>query len=158
MTDHATILIPDISGYTEFLSKTELDHSSHIINELLIDLDKRAGWIPGVKGGIGEIPVDRVGARLRCIFDDMTIEIIPQKSEIGNNEIQYVESCYEAGMGLKYFIDCRLMAKGEKLTRLVIRIGTESGQELAPEVAAMLWQNFRGYINNFKVFCEAGGK
>ena len=35
MTDHATILIPDISGYTEFLSKTELDHSSHIINELL---------------------------------------------------------------------------------------------------------------------------
>jgi len=35
MTDYATILIPDISGYTEFLSKTELDHSSHIINELL---------------------------------------------------------------------------------------------------------------------------
>ncbi len=31
----ATILIPDISGYTEFLSKTELVHSSHIINELL---------------------------------------------------------------------------------------------------------------------------
>ena len=35
MPDYATILIPDISGYTEFLSKTELDHSSHIISELL---------------------------------------------------------------------------------------------------------------------------
>jgi class 3 adenylate cyclase len=35
MPDYATIFIPDISGYTEFLSKTELDHSSHIINELL---------------------------------------------------------------------------------------------------------------------------
>ena len=31
----ATILIPDISGYTQFLTKTELSHSTHIINELL---------------------------------------------------------------------------------------------------------------------------
>jgi hypothetical protein len=35
MTDKATILIPDISGFTEFVTRTELDHSSHIINELL---------------------------------------------------------------------------------------------------------------------------
>jgi hypothetical protein len=35
MTEQATILIPDISGFTEFVTKTELDHSSHIINELL---------------------------------------------------------------------------------------------------------------------------
>ena len=35
MADSATILIPDISGYTEFLTKTELVHSSHIVNELL---------------------------------------------------------------------------------------------------------------------------
>jgi len=35
MAEKATILIPDISGFTEFTGKTELDHSSHIINELL---------------------------------------------------------------------------------------------------------------------------
>lgn len=35
MTEKATILIPDISGFTEFVTRTELDHSSHIINELL---------------------------------------------------------------------------------------------------------------------------
>jgi hypothetical protein len=35
MSQTATILISDISGYTEFLTKTELVHSSHIINELL---------------------------------------------------------------------------------------------------------------------------
>jgi Protein of unknown function (DUF2652) len=35
MAESATILIPDISGYTEFLTKTELVHSSHIVNELL---------------------------------------------------------------------------------------------------------------------------
>jgi len=35
MTNRATILIPDISGYTTFLTTTELSHSTHIINELL---------------------------------------------------------------------------------------------------------------------------
>ncbi|MFV1981630.1 MAG: DUF2652 domain-containing protein [Rhodothermia bacterium] len=35
MSDKATILIPDISGFTEFVSHTELDHASHITNELL---------------------------------------------------------------------------------------------------------------------------
>ena len=35
MIDKATILIPDISGFTEFVSNTELDHSAHIISELL---------------------------------------------------------------------------------------------------------------------------
>lgn len=35
MSDSATILIPDISGFTEFVSRTEIDHASHIINELL---------------------------------------------------------------------------------------------------------------------------
>ncbi len=35
MASNASIFIPDISGYTEFVSRTELVHSAHIINELL---------------------------------------------------------------------------------------------------------------------------
>jgi len=35
MTSPATILIADISGYTHFVSNTALEHSSHIVNELL---------------------------------------------------------------------------------------------------------------------------
>ncbi len=35
MSQNALILIPDISGYTEFLTRTEIDHSSHILNEML---------------------------------------------------------------------------------------------------------------------------
>ena len=35
MTESATILIPDISGYTEFVTKTEMEHSSQIILKLL---------------------------------------------------------------------------------------------------------------------------
>ena len=33
--ENATILIPDISGYTEFVSKTETEHGAHILNYLL---------------------------------------------------------------------------------------------------------------------------
>ena len=35
MPSNATILIADISGYTDFLTTTEIVHSTHIINELL---------------------------------------------------------------------------------------------------------------------------
>ena len=35
MAQKATIFIPDISGYTKFLTTTEITHASHIINELL---------------------------------------------------------------------------------------------------------------------------
>lgn len=35
MTEQAIILIPDISGFTDFTSITEIDHSAHIITELL---------------------------------------------------------------------------------------------------------------------------
>ncbi len=35
MTESATILIPDISGFTTFVARTELEHSAHIVTELL---------------------------------------------------------------------------------------------------------------------------
>ncbi len=35
MAERAIILIPDISGYTEFTSSTEIDHAAHIMTELL---------------------------------------------------------------------------------------------------------------------------
>ena len=33
--DHSFLFIPDISGFTEFVDQTEIDHSQHIISELL---------------------------------------------------------------------------------------------------------------------------
>ena len=40
---NATILIPDISGFTEFMTTTELTHSSHAINYLLEAMIKAVG-------------------------------------------------------------------------------------------------------------------
>jgi len=53
-------------------------------------------------------------------------------------------------------VDCRLISKGKNLTHGVIKIGTEKGQELAPEMASMIWENMRQSVENFKRFSEAG--
>ena len=53
-------------------------------------------------------------------------------SQIHESEIRYVEPRFETAMGLKYFVDGLLTAKGRDLIYLVVRIGTEIGQELAP--------------------------
>ena len=42
-SEQASILIPDISGYTEFISRTELDHSSMILKHLLETIVEAAG-------------------------------------------------------------------------------------------------------------------
>jgi hypothetical protein len=138
----------------------ELDIAAPMMKvyELLIDLDNRVQWIPTLKRGEGDSPIDRLGARHRCIFDEMTVEVTPEKREIQENEIRYVELNHEANLGLKYFIDCRLTTRGENLTHTVIKIGTESGQELAPEVAAMVSQNIRESFERFKMFCEASSR
>jgi hypothetical protein len=39
----ATILIPDISGYTEFITNTELEHGAHAINLLIDAIVKEVG-------------------------------------------------------------------------------------------------------------------
>ena len=35
MAEQAIVFIPDISGFTDFTSTTEIDHAAHIITELL---------------------------------------------------------------------------------------------------------------------------
>jgi hypothetical protein len=43
MANEATILIPDISGYTGFITKTELGHGAHAINILLESIIEAVG-------------------------------------------------------------------------------------------------------------------
>ena len=42
-SEQATILIPDISGYTEFISKAEIEHSAEILKHLLETIVEAAG-------------------------------------------------------------------------------------------------------------------
>lgn len=78
MIEKATILIPDISGFTEFSSRTEIDHSSHIINELLwiiIDSNKTGFQVAEIEGDAvlfykkGDfVPIDQLMMQCFSIF------------------------------------------------------------------------------------------
>jgi hypothetical protein len=125
------------------------------VYELLTDLGNRKQWAPGLKGTKGDKPIDRLGARHWCFFDDMTVEITPVKSEIHDHEIHYVEMDHVSNMELKFYIDYCLTKKGEKLTRVVAKIGTDSGETLPPEVAALIQQSMQASSASFKSFCEA---
>ena len=80
--------------------------------------------------------------------------MVPEKNEVNEDEIRYIESNYEVEMGLKCFVDFLLTRKGENLTRLLMKIGTERGRELPAEAAEMVWQDWRECVDGFKVFCE----
>ena len=44
MTDKKLLFIPDISGFTQFITSTEISHSHHIITELInLIIDENGG-------------------------------------------------------------------------------------------------------------------
>lgn len=80
----ATILIPDISGYTRFLTKTELAHSTHIINELL------------------QVVADTVLKRFSLAEIEGDALLTYAKGKVPLNEVE--EICQEAFVNFHYFL------------------------------------------------------
>ena len=111
--------------------------------------------MPGLKSGRGEKPIDRLGARHLCIFDEETFEILPLKSDIQDHEIRYIESSTGLESGVKYLVECRFLMKSENRTRVELKIGEEVGHPLVPEAMAMLLIEMRESAESFKTFCES---
>ncbi|MCE7994493.1 MAG: DUF2652 domain-containing protein [Roseivirga sp.] len=80
----ATILIPDISGYTRFLTKTELSHSTHIINELL------------------QVIADSIQHRFTLAEIEGDALLTYAKGRVPQEEIEAV--CREAFLNFHYFL------------------------------------------------------
>lgn len=76
---HAFLFIPDISGFTKFIGETEIEHSSHIIQELLeiiINENKLNMELMEIEGDavfffrFGKIPsVDEIIGQAKSIFE-----------------------------------------------------------------------------------------
>lgn len=80
----ATILIPDISGYTSFMTKTELSHSTHIINELL------------------QVIADTVQSKFTLAEIEGDALLTYAKGKIDQSEIESI--CSEAFKNFHYFL------------------------------------------------------
>jgi len=124
------------------------------IYESLVDLNTRILWVPGVRSGHGEKPVDRLGTKHRCVFDEATVEIVPRTTERLEDEIRYMEENTIVEAGLRTFTEFKLIRLSEKRTRVEARVGVEERQVLPPEMRQMIFTNFRNACESFKAFCE----
>ena len=81
---NATILIPDISGYTNFMTKTDLSHSTHIVNELL------------------QVIADSVQPKFTLAEIEGDALLTYAKGKVSQEEIE--EICAEAFRNFHYFL------------------------------------------------------
>ena len=123
----ATILIPDISGYTEFISRTELDHSSVILKHLLETIVQAAGEdfvVSEIEGDA--VLLYRKGAP-------------PTKKEITDKCINIFQAFHQQSSSMEGMRVCQCIAcKGVvKLSlKFVVHYGTISENRIANFVKA----------------------
>ena len=134
----------------------DVDAPMRDVYQLLVDLENRIHWIPGLRSGVGERPIDRLGSRHRCVLDEETYEIIPVASEIQDREMRYVERCTGLNSGLKYLTEYVAINRGEHRTHVEIRIAEEAGYPLSPDVMELIVEEWHEIAESFKVFCEDG--
>lgn len=124
------------------------------VYDSLVNLNARILWVPGVRSASGEKPVDRLGTKHRCVFDDATVEIIPRTSERLEDEIHYIEANTIVEAGLRTFLEFTLRRLSEKRTHMELKVGVEEGQILPPQMRQTIFTGFRKACESFKTFCE----
>lgn len=111
MASDATILLADISGFTDFVSGTALEHSSHIVNELLellVESNKTDLTVSEIEGDA--ILFYRLGAAIDC---DVLVNQCLDMFEAFHRRLKIIErdticqcgACQTAsGLGLKFIV------------------------------------------------------
>lgn len=121
----------------------------------LVDLENRTAWIPGLMRGEGTAPIDRLGVKHLCVFEQEPFEIVPLETEVGEESIRYTERSEGLESGLVYVVVCLLERKAPALTRLVMRIGEEADHSIPSDVMDLLMAESEVIAESFKVFCES---
>jgi hypothetical protein len=133
----------------------DIDLGMEHVYDLLVELENRVHWIPGLKHGQSEQAIDRIGTRHMCVFDDETYEVIPLERQLDANEIRYVEMNTGVVTGLAYPSDFLLKKLDNHHTHLEIKIGEVPEYPLDDEVLKMVLHEWHLIAEGFKVFCEA---
>ena len=110
--------------------------------------------MPESTGGDGDKPIDWLGVKHRCIFDEEILEVPPLESEIQDREMRYIKANTGMNSVLKYLVECLLIKESKNRTRVELKIGEEIGHTLPPEAITMLLSKLRESAGNFKSFCD----
>ena len=90
---------------------TDIHRPMMDVYQTLIDMNNRVRWVSGLKDGYGETPIDRLGTKHLCVFDDGVTEVTAKEREIHENEIRYVEEGHKVEVGLRVLLEYTLKKK-----------------------------------------------
>jgi hypothetical protein len=132
----------------------EIDAPMLDVHQLVIDLDRRAEWLSAVERLSRPATTERIGLRHVCIFHGLTVEWETVKSEIGDDEILYVEEGRIVEKNLPARASFILKRLGARKTFLRFHAKWLSSPEPPREMTNAILADYTRGLETIKIFCE----
>jgi hypothetical protein len=124
------------------------------VYQLVIDLDQRTRWLAGEERVERPATTERIGMRHVCIFRGLTVEWVAVRSDIGDDEITYVEEGRILEKDLPVRASLILRRHGSRAVTLQFRMKWMCLPEPPREVTDMILADFRQSLETIKSICE----
>jgi len=132
----------------------EIDAPMLEVHQLVIDLDRRPEWLTAVERLTRPPTTERIGLRHVCIFHGLTVEWETVKSEIGEDEILYVEEGKILEKDLRARASFVMKRLGERRTFLSFHAKWLSSPEPPREMTSAILADYTRGLEAIKSLCE----
>lgn len=132
----------------------EIDAPMLDVYQLVIDLEQRTRWLSGEERVDRPATTERIGMRHVCIFRGLTVEWVAVKSDIGDDEITYVEEGRIVEKDLPIRASYTLKRLGERRTCLQFRMKWLCSPEAPREVTDMILADLKQSLETIRMLCE----
>jgi len=133
----------------------EIDAPMRAVHQLVIDLDRRPEWLSAVERLDRPAITERIGLRHVCIFHGLTVEWETVKSEIGDDEIVYVEEGRIVEKDLRARASFVLQRRGDRKTFLRFHAKWLSSPEPPREMTNAILADYTRGLESIKAICES---
>jgi len=135
----------------------EIDAPMLQVHQLVIDLDQRTRWLSAVERLDRPATTERIGLRHVCIFHGLTVEWVAVKSDIGDDEITYVEEGRILEKDLPARASFLLKRLGPRRTSLEFHAKWLSSPEPPREMTNAVLADYKRGLEAIKMLCEKDG-
>ena len=132
----------------------EIDAPMLEVYQLVIDLDQRPRWLAAVERLDRPATTERIGLRHTCIFHGLTVEWVAVKSDIGDDEITYVEEGRILEKNLPARASFYLKRLGERRTYLRFHAKWLSDPGPPREMTNAVLADYKLGLETIKTLCE----
>ena len=124
------------------------------VYQLVIDLDQRTRWLAAVERLDRPATTERIGLRHVCIFHGLTVEWVAVKSDIGDDEITYVEEGRIVEKDLPARASFILKRLRERRTALQFHAKWLGSSEPPREMTNAVLADYKLGLETMKMLCE----